>query len=131
MLLVRTRLASSPIHGIGLFADERIARGTPIWRYVDGFDSYVDPSVVEQLSGPAREQLLKYAYRDQESGSWALCGDDARHFNHSEVPNTVSSIDANGDEIYVAAEEILPGAEITCDYRAFDPDWQTKLARRG
>ena len=34
MLLVKTRLAPSPIAGIGLFADEDIKKGTVTWRFM-------------------------------------------------------------------------------------------------
>jgi SET domain-containing protein len=38
MLLVRTRLAPSAIHGLGVFAAEPIARGAEVWRFTPGFD---------------------------------------------------------------------------------------------
>jgi hypothetical protein len=33
MLLVKTTIAPSPIHGIGLFADQFIPQGTRIWEF--------------------------------------------------------------------------------------------------
>ena len=56
----------------------------------------------------------------------ALSGShDARYFNHSEEPNTV---DLDGPEgPTVAARDIQPGEELTCDYRLFDADVLVKL----
>ena len=34
MLLVKTYLDRSPIHGLGVYAAERIRKGTKIWRFV-------------------------------------------------------------------------------------------------
>src|ERR1700733_8770305 len=102
MLLVRTKLRVSEIHGIGLFAAERRAEGTPVWRYLEAFDVAVPRSVVEKLSPPARDQLEKYAYLDDETDSYELAGDDARFFNHADQPNTVGIETESGDEIYVA-----------------------------
>lgn len=38
MILIPARVAASRIHGLGLFAVEPIPRGTPVWRFVPGFD---------------------------------------------------------------------------------------------
>jgi uncharacterized protein len=123
VLTVKTHIGPSPLHGIGLFADEFIPKGAPVWRFVEGFDVRVAPEVVEQLSDPAKEQLHKYSYRDEESGFFDLCADDARFFNHSDAPNTMSLL----GEVDVASRDILAGEELTCDYRVFDPDWGQKL----
>ncbi|HEY9586021.1 MAG TPA: hypothetical protein VJJ27_00060 [Candidatus Paceibacterota bacterium] len=38
MLLIKTKVKSSKIHGLGLFADQFIPEGTEIWRFTPGFD---------------------------------------------------------------------------------------------
>ena len=38
MMLIRTVVRPSSIHGMGLFALERIPKGTEIWRFEPGFD---------------------------------------------------------------------------------------------
>jgi len=38
MLLVRTRLNPSKIHGLGCFAAERISRGTVVWTLDESID---------------------------------------------------------------------------------------------
>src|SRR5262245_14008058 len=127
MLLVRTRLDVSPIHGIGLFAAEHIAKGTVTWRFVEGFDLRLRESEVAALSSAAREQVLKYAYFDEQLGVYELCSDDARFFNHADQPNTASMMPSTGGHIDVATRDIAIGEELTCDYRTFDRDWKTKL----
>jgi len=111
MLIVKTRIAPSAIQGIGLFAMEFIPKGTVIWEFTPGFDAYVKAEDVHRLPLPAKFQMLKYCHRDQVTGHYVLCADDARYFNHSEV----------------AARDIQPGEELTCDYRLFDADVQVKL----
>jgi hypothetical protein len=129
MLLVRTRLAASKIHGIGLFADEFIAQGVFTWRFVDGFDLRLSQAAVDQLSNSAKQQILKYAYFDERLGLYELCSDDARFFNHADVANTRSLVTDLGAEIDVAVKDIGVGEELTCDYRLFDRDWRIKLGR--
>ena len=44
-----------------------------------------------------------------------LCGDNGRHFNHSDTPNTLSQGIAFGDD--VARANLPAGTELTSDYR--------------
>jgi uncharacterized protein len=121
MLLVKTRLEKSPIHGIGLFAAEPIRKGTLIWRLDFAIDVQLTASQIETLAPPARAQIRKYSYRDRVLGTYVLCGDDARFFNHAPDPNCLDLPDAKGGTT-VAARDIAEGEELTCDYAAFDAD---------
>jgi SET domain-containing protein len=127
MLLVRTRLGVSEIDGIGLFADENIARGAIIWRFDPSIDQRFSEDMLPRLSLGAREQIEKYSYREKHSGLYVLCGDDARFFNHSTEPNCIDIYEdaANPDDAHdvtLALRDIAKGEELTCDYSLFDQD---------
>ena len=126
MLLVKTYLAESRIHGIGLFAAQRIPEGTVIWRLEPSLDLELTEAQIEALAPPAREQIEKYTYLDLVRGTYVLCGDDARFFNHSDAPNCQDFPDARGGTT-VAARDIEEGEELTCDYASFDASWTTHL----
>lgn len=119
MLLVKTYLDRSAIHGIGLFAGERIAKGTVVWRRAPEIDLLLDPADLERLHPTSREQIEKYTYLDQRLRKLVLCGDDARFFNHSDAPNCHDFPDADGGTT-VAARDIERGEELTSDYSSFD-----------
>ncbi len=119
MLLVKTLLSPSEIHGIGLFAAERIPAGTVVWRFHRGIDLVLEDGVLETLSPAAREQMLKYTYVDIRLHKRILCGDDARFFNHSDDPNCLDYPDDAGGTT-VAKRDIEAGEELTSDYAAFD-----------
>ena len=114
MLLVKTYLDKSPIHGIGVFAAARIPKGTKIWRFVEGFDRCYTPKQFARLPKQAREFLKSYAYK--VDGEILFTVDDDHYINHSDAPNTYLH---NGYAI--AARDIPKGREITNDYREFDP----------
>ena len=78
MLLVKTKIAKSSIHGIGVFADQPIKKGTVIWKFMPEFDISFSKQEVEKLSNPAKEQFYHYAYFDKKYGKYVLCSDDAR-----------------------------------------------------
>lgn len=124
MLLVKTKIGPSSVHGTGIFADEFIPRGTRIWEYNEGVDSRFDESFLQTLPGIAQKQMLNYTYKNPRTGLYVLCGDDARFFNHSETPNTEDiEFDGGlvqGEGVTVAARDIHPGEEIVSNYRSFD-----------
>lgn len=118
MLLVRARVGPSRIHGLGLIAAEFIPAGTVVWELRPGFDLEFTREEIGRLSAAACEQVLFYCDGDYdpERKVFTLSGDDARFTNHSDAPNTVS---AAGGRITVATRDILPGDEITWDYRSW------------
>lgn len=121
MLLVKTKLGISRIHGIGLYAAEFISTRTIVWRSHPDIDIRLTAEQISNLSEASREQIRKYSYREKKSGLYVLCGDDARFFNHSPNPNCIDTCDGN-DDITVAARDIEEGQELTCDYSLFDLD---------
>jgi uncharacterized protein len=119
MLLVKTFLAPSKIHGIGLFAAEHIRKGTVIWRMNPTIDLELTEEQVASLAESAREQIEKYTYLDLVRGKMVLCGDDARFFNHDDAPNCLDYPDRDGGKT-IAARDIDAGEELTCDYACID-----------
>jgi len=113
MLLVKTYLDKSPIHGVGVFAGEFIRKGTKIWRFVKGFDRFYSPKEFARLPKPARDFIKQHGYR--VDGEILFTVDHDRHMNHSNDPNTYLH---NGYAI--ARCNIRKGLEITNDYREFD-----------
>jgi SET domain-containing protein len=121
LLLVNTKLAPSKIDGIGLFAAQKIDGGTVVWRWEPSIDIRLTTEQLELLASPSREQICKYTYREQDTGLYVLCGDDARFFNHSEAPNCLD-VCACENGVTIAARDIAEGEELTCDYKLFDRD---------
>jgi hypothetical protein len=114
MLLVKTYIDRSPIHGLGVFAGERIAKGTRIWRFVEGYDRSYTPKQFAKLPKAARDYLKDYAYN--ADGEILFTVDNDHYINHSDNANAIWK---SG---YVVATRTIPkGAEITNDYRQFDP----------
>jgi len=113
MLLVKTYLDKSPIHGIGVFAAESIRKDTKIWRFVEGFDRAYTPKEFAKLPKPARDYLKDYGYR--VDGEILFTVDHDHYINHSDNPNTYLKAGYT-----IARRNIRKGEEITNDYREFD-----------
>jgi uncharacterized protein len=120
MLLIKTRVDKSAIHGLGLFAAEPIAANKPIWRFTPGFDLELDPSVLESQPDILRECLLHYGYIDPKLNRYILCCDDARFINHSNTPNIRTDYSLDRFGVDLALREIRIGDELTIDYESIE-----------
>jgi hypothetical protein len=123
VFLVKTRLDKSPIHGVGVYADEFIAKGTRTWEFTPGFDVVLTKEEVEKLPPLAQAEMSIHAFVSIVDGTYVLCSDNAKFMNHSDEPN----IDSGGVTEDVALRDIQPGEELTCDYRLFDAGSTGKL----
>jgi SET domain-containing protein len=123
MLLIETRLAQSPTHGIGLFAAQHVEAGAKIWEFTPGFDLELSEEELGRLSEACRLRVLHYAYYNARRMRYILCSDDARFINHSDQPNTVDvgfGDSAVSEGQTFAARAVQLGEEITSDYRSFE-----------
>jgi SET domain-containing protein len=129
MLLVRATVHASNIHGLGCFANETIVKGKAVWIYDKRIDIRI--SVWELLSLPEsmQEFLNMYGYAEmiQKQRVITLCGDHAKHMNHSDTPNVMQC--GGNCEIGIATRHIDIGEELTCDYTEFDLGAANKLVQ--
>lgn len=124
MLLVRTQIKQSTIHGIGLFAAEFIPKGTKTWEYHPTFDCAFTEDEIAKLPPYALRRFYDYSYFDSDQNKFILCFDDLRFINHTEeYPNIISA--TNYD---IAARDIMEGEELLCNYNKFEDGY---FERRG
>lgn len=115
MLLIRTRLAPSPIHGLGVFAAEPVKKGGKVWRFVPGFDQLIDPRLIPALDS---DFVNTYMQKCEVTSLWLLCVDNARFINHSDHASVIPGLPLSDPGAYdVAAHDLGIGDEITQDYR--------------
>ena len=115
MMMVDTELRPSSIHGIGVFLAEPVAAGQLIWRFDSRVDRVFSDAELQEMPERLQIYLRTYSTLHHELKIWVLCGDNGRHFNHSDTPNTRSLGVAFGDD--VAAVDLPAGTELTTDYR--------------
>lgn len=115
MLMVATELRPSSIHGIGVFLLEPVQAGQLIWRFDGRIDRVFSDAELQEMPDDMQRYLRTYSTLHSGLKLWVLCGDNGRHFNHSESPSTRSLGIAFGDD--VAAADLPAGAELTSDYR--------------
>jgi SET domain-containing protein len=125
MLLVSASVRPSPVHGLGCFTNEPIAKGQVVWQFDARLDRQIPASEVTALPPPVRDFLRMYAYLEVCDGRpvYTLCGDHARHMNHAAAANLLSV----SSQMDTALRDIEAGEELTCNYYEFDLDGAEKL----
>lgn len=115
MITVKTKIGKSKIHGIGLFADEFIPKGTRLWRFEKDFDLMISEEKKQSLPKLNQEFIEFYYFYDNQFG-WIILGDNARFINHSDNPNT----DSKEFMFTKANRDIKIGEEIFENYYDFN-----------
>ncbi|MEK7555715.1 MAG: SET domain-containing protein [Patescibacteria group bacterium] len=128
MLLVRTKIGKSKIHGTGLFADEDIPKGLVIWRYFPNLDIALSIKEVLKLPVVAQNYIYKHAWLSKKLNKYILSFDNDRFANHSEEYNVGEKpTDAEDEPSAIALRSISKGEEITFNYQDIDSDHKRKL----
>lgn len=121
MLLVKTKVGPSEIHGLGLFADQFIPKGMEIWKFTPGFDQKFTRSQIAAFPELVQIKMYKHGWRSKKSKLYILVADDGRYFNHSENANCFSEYQDNEEEVVtIAVRDIQIGEEITDNSNSFE-----------
>jgi uncharacterized protein len=120
MLLVKTCLDCSTIHGVGVFADEFIKKGTIAWEFHPQIDIILLPDQVTALPEAARQFIENVATPFPfDADNYCISLDNSNYINHSFTPNLIT-LNQGTDAVDVAFEDIEKGTELTYDYYEID-----------
>ena len=127
MLTIKASAKPSNIAGIGLFADEKILKGTVTWRFNPRFDIVFDSEEVKQMPQEQRKLIDRYAYVSTKTGKYVYSIDDSRFTNHSSTKNNIDVVSSPDEQetLGVANRDIEKDEEMLINYRAFDADDKT------
>lgn len=121
MLLVKTKIKESQIHGVGLFADQAIPKGTEIWRFTPGFDQKFTREQILGFPDLLQIYIYKHCWKSKKSKLYCFSVDNGKYFNHSVTPNVLSEYrDGEEEVITVAVRDIEEGEEILDNYDSFE-----------
>ena len=111
MLVVEHFVAPSKIHGIGLFAAKRIAKGDVVWTFNPIVDKVIKFEDFQSLPDSTKSWIKKHGEYWDDENQYVLGIDGDLFMNHCEKPNiSASKIQC------VALRDIDIGEEITCNY---------------
>lgn len=123
LLLIRTRIAASPIHGVGCFACEAVTSGTMVWRLDPRFDLMFARAEILSMPRAIQTLMVQYASKDAGVDRYVYCSDNARFINHASFPNLVHNSVSSATEMF-SQKDIAPGEELTLDYGFVDDPFE-------
>jgi SET domain-containing protein len=125
----RIAVRNSPIHGRGVFALQRISKGTRIIEYKGNL---ITDKEADRRYSRVHEHSPHTMLFSLDGGmviDATRRGNSARWINHSCVPNC--DIEEEGRRIFIdARRDIHPGDELTYDYNLQIGEKHTKVAKR-
>ena len=126
MLKVKTIVRPSKIAGYGLFLAEFAPKGRVVWEYQPGVDKIFEDSEIASLGDAMLKRLMFHAYLNNSTRKVVYCGDGASYMNHSDRPTLLVVDNGKPEGACIAARDLRPGEELTCNYYDFDgvADWK-------
>ncbi len=122
MVLIKARVQPSPVHGLGLFATERIAKGMRIWQFSPLLDREIAPEDFQKLTHAEQEYVLFYGFLSKRTGNYHLSFDNVKFINHSLSGNVATDASQEQETEYplIAVRDIESGEEILQNYKEFE-----------
>ncbi|MEW6520851.1 MAG: SET domain-containing protein [Thermodesulfobacteriota bacterium] len=115
MLTVKTYLAPSEIHGIGLFAAEKIPAKSIVWKYNRFIDKIFSVptflKICQDQDHYTLNHLLNSSYK--KNGKYFYLTDNARFINHSDLISNISFVDEFTE---IAEQDIEADEELLENY---------------
>jgi len=106
----------SNVHGLGVFAAQRIPKGTRIIEYVGERVSHDEADRRYEEKDANDSHTFLFIVDSKTVIDAGVDGNDARFFNHSCDPNCESTVEKR--RVYIeAVRDIESGAELTYDYQ--------------
>lgn len=115
MLTIKTYLAPSAIHGIGLFAAEELPCQALVWRFTPLIDKIYSQQTFLKICQSSQEHSLKHLLNASycKGGRYFYLTDNTRFINHSAKSANITFRD---DYSEVTMRKILPGEELLENY---------------
>lgn len=122
-MLYKTYVAASSIHGLGLFADERIPKNSLFWKHDHIIDGWLDIRSVEgkYLYNVFLDHIENFYCYDRSLDLYIKHADSIIFINHSDKSNLTSPT----KYLHITNKDIEVGEELTLNYRDIcDDGWK-------
>jgi hypothetical protein len=121
MIHIKYKLNTSPLHGVGLFADEPIPKGVLIYTPSPVLDVNITQEQFNALDEKEKQEVRWWGFLDPTTNRWHVDFDVTHFINHADDA-TVTQDPAHPDAYLVAARDIKIGEELTQNYLEFESE---------
>lgn len=128
MIHINYKLKASDLHGVGLFTDQPLQKGTLVYTASPLLDVNITQEQFDTLSQKEKDEILWWGFFDEPSQLWHVDFDVSKFINHSYDP-TLTQAAGHDDAYLIATKDIDAGEELTQNYLEFESS--EDLQRRG
>lgn len=124
MIYITYKILPSKTHGIGLFTDQDIKRGSVIYTPSPLLDVDISPEDFERLHENEKREIKYYGYFNKKTQKWHVAFDAIRVLNHSSGDD--ANVIQDQEMIMTAKRDIAAGEELLQNYLDFDTQEELK-----
>lgn len=125
MIHIKYKLDKSPIHGIGIFADQNIKKGQLIFTAEPILDVNITDDQFSSLNDAEKKEIKYWGYFNKFTNKWHVDFDHIHFLNHSYSPNTTQNT-TSSEACLIASRDISLGEELTQNYLEFETEEDLK-----
>jgi uncharacterized protein len=133
MMTIPVEIQRSDIHGLGIFAVEKIGKGKVLWSFTPGLDRSVSDYVIRYGEPKTCQYVKERGYvNPMNPKAWVICVDEAQFWNfpkRGEEANCTLGGVQDGEALILAARDIEPGEELTVPPES-DASYEQKMEGR-
>lgn len=128
MIHIKYNLDKSGIHGIGLFTDEDVKKGTLVYTASPLLDVNISKEQFDSLDEKEQKEIQWWGFWDESNNVWHVDFDVSKFINHSFDPTLQQ--DPNTTDAYLTTtRDVKAGEELTQNYLEFES--KEDLKKRG
>lgn len=121
MIHIKYKLGKSGLHGLGLFADENIAKGAVIYTPSPLLDVDLTQEEFGSLEKKEKEEVRYWGFFESATQRWHVDFGVTRFINHSH-DGSVTQDPAYAESHLIAARDIKRGEELTQNYAEIESE---------
>lgn len=122
---IKYKLEKSSSHGIGLFADENIQKGSLVYTSSPLLDVNITQEQFDSLNEKEKAEIKYWGFFDEPSQKWHVDFDVSKFINHS-TDATLTQSSEYSDAYLVPTRDIVKGEELTQNYLEFESEEDLK-----
>ncbi len=128
MIHIKYKLDRSGLHGIGLFADENLAKSQLVYTASPILDLNITQAQFDSLLEREKEEVRWWGFKMEDKDIWHVDFDVSKFINHSYEGNVTQDKDYE-DAYLITTRDIKAGEELTQNYLEFESS--DDLEKRG
>lgn len=125
MMHIAYKLKESPLHGIGLFAQENLSKGQLVYTASPLLDVDITQEEFDSLAENEKREIRWWGFWDEPTQRWHVDFDVSKFINHA-IDATLTQDPNHIDAHLITTRAVNAGEELTQNYLEFETEEDLK-----